>query len=115
MQEEIDKINNFLKNNQWCDFEIIELKGNLRIGGKTSFSDRHDIVITFMDVFFMQILYEWKTDTQTIVFEIPDIQEQRTINLNFDIEQGFQLFKIHAEDIKSPLYVSSKGLLVEFM
>ncbi|WP_143310261.1 hypothetical protein [Chitinophaga vietnamensis] len=114
MKEQLDKINKFLQNHQWCDFEIIDLKGNLRIGGKTGFSNDYDIVITFSDVFFMQILYEWKTDTQAIAFEIPDVQEERTININFGIEQGFQLFKIYAEDIESPLYISSKGISVEF-
>ncbi|MEC5145423.1 hypothetical protein [Chitinophaga sp. 212800010-3] len=114
MQEQIDKINEFLRSHQWCDFEIIDLKGNLRIGGKTGFSNDYDIVITFSNVFFMQMLYEWKTNTKTTAFEIPDIQEERTININFGIEQGFQLFKIYAEDVDGSLYVSSKGISVEF-
>ena len=86
MQEVLNKINDFLKNQSWCDFEIIELKGNLQIGGKTGFYDKYNIIITFIDVFFMQILYEWKTDTKIKSFEIPDIKEQRALNINFGIE-----------------------------
>jgi hypothetical protein len=114
MQQTLDRINDFLKKHQWCDFEIIDLKGNIRIGGKTGFADEYDILITFTEVFFMQILYEWKTDTKVNSFVIPDIEEQRTINMNFDIEEGHQLFKILAEDIDTPMYISSKNIIVEF-
>jgi hypothetical protein len=114
MQQTLDKINDFLKKHQWCDFEIIDLKGNIRIGGKTGFADEYNILITFTEVFFMQILYEWKTDTKVKSFVIPDIEEQRTININFGIEEGHQLFKILAEDIDAPMYISSKNIIVEF-
>lgn len=114
MQQTLDKINAFLLKHQWCDFEIIEMKGKIRIGGKTGFANEYDLVITFTEVFFMQLLYEWKTDTQINSFVIPGMEEQRTININYGIEQGHQLFKIIAEDIEAPMYISSKDIQVEF-
>jgi len=114
-QENINKINSFLSYHKWCDFEIVELKGNLIIGGKTSFENSFDIRIVFEDVFYIQCLYEWKTDTSKDSFLIPDIEEQRNININYSIEQGYQIFKILAEDIDYPLYVSSKSITVELL
>lgn len=113
MQLTIDKINNFLKMHHWCDFEIIEFKGNLKIGGKTSFDDDYDLVIRFENVFFIQCNYEWKTDTELISFTIPNLEERRKINLDFSIEQGYTLFKIIAEDVDKPFYISSVGLSIE--
>lgn len=106
------KINSFLKENNWCDFEIVNLKGNLIVGGKTGFSDKYDILITFEDVYYIQCLYEWKTDTSSDSFFIPDIEEQREINIKYSIEEGFVLFKIVAEDIDNPFYISAKKLSV---
>lgn len=114
MIETIININSFLKKNSWCDFEIIELKGILKIGGKTSFENKYDIIISFEDVFFLQCLQSWRTDTSQESFTIPTIEEQRNVNLKYSIEQGFQLFKIIAEDLESPIYVSSKKIAVDF-
>ncbi|ADV50976.1 hypothetical protein I2486_18315 [Cellulophaga sp. E16_2] len=113
LQTVIDEINSFLKVHSWCDFEIIELKGNLMIGGKTSFEDRYDIIITFEDVFFIQCNYEWKTDTDLTTFSIPDIEERRKVNIDFSIESGYTLFKINAEEINQPFYISSVGIKIK--
>jgi len=119
MENTILQINQFLKKHSWCDFEIInlegyQLKGQLVITGKTGFSD-FDIQITFEEVFFMQCLYEWKTDTTKEAFSIPDIEEQKEINLKYGIETGYYLFRIHAEDIEAPMYISAKNCKFELL
>jgi len=113
MIETIRKINEFLNAHTWCDFNIIDLKGNLKIGGRTSFSEKHDIIITFEDIFYIQCLYEWKTNTANDSFFISDIDEERSINLNYSIEQGYYLLKVEAEDVKHPLYISCKNITFE--
>lgn len=113
IQTTIDKINAFLKSHNWCDFEIIELNGDLRIGGKTSFEDEYDIILKFEDVYFIQCNYEWKTGTELVSFSIPELEERIKVNTSFSIEQGYELFKIVAEDIEVPFYISSSGLVIE--
>jgi hypothetical protein len=113
MEEEIKKINDFIKSNAWCDFNIISLQGNLKIGGKTGFKEKFDIVIVFEDVFFIQCLYNWQTDTNQDSFIIPDVEEQRAINIKYSIEQGNILFKIIPEDVKECIYVSAKNVYIE--
>jgi hypothetical protein len=110
MEKTILQINEFLKEHNWCDFEIISLQRDLLIGGKTGFSEEHDIQITFEDVFFMQCLSEWKTNTLSYAFSIPSIEEQREININFSIIQGNKLFKILAEDLNNAMYISAKNI-----
>jgi len=113
MENKINQINDFLKKHEWCDFNVIDLKGNLKIGGRTGFAEEYDIIITFEDVFYIQCLHEWKTDTKQEAFFMPDITEARTVNFNYSIEQGYHLFKIKAEDIEHPLYISCKNIDVE--
>ncbi len=100
MEKIIKQINVFLSNHHWCDFEIIQLKGNLTIAGRTSFDKKYDIIITFKNIFFVQCLYEWKTDTSTPAFYIPETEEQQIVNENYSIEQGYRLIKILAENVK---------------
>ena len=114
MEKIIAEINEFLKRQTWCDFSIIDLKGNLRVGGRTGFSEKNDIIIIFEDVFYIQCLYEWKTDTSKDAFFIPNKMDEREINLNYSIEYDYYLCKIIAEDISSPMYVSCKNIKIEF-
>lgn len=86
---------------------------NLRIGGKTSFDEKYDIIILFKDVFFLQCNYEWHTSISEKLFFIPGIEESKNININFSIEQGYNLFKIIAEDINNPFYISAKNISIE--
>jgi len=115
MQDIIIQINNFLKKNAWCDFEVIEFKAVLKIGGKTSFENKYDIIIIFEDVYFFQCLTNWKTETNSESFLIPSIVEQRKINIHYQIERGHQLVKILAEDVEGAMYISARKVSVEFL
>ncbi|MCD8043233.1 MAG: hypothetical protein LUH10_09220 [Tannerellaceae bacterium] len=110
MEKIIKQINISLSKHQWCDFEIIQLKGNLIIGGRTSFDKKFDIIITFKNIFFLQCLYEWKTDTSIPAFYIPEADEQHIVNGYYSIEQGYRLIKILAEDIEKPMYIACEKI-----
>lgn len=60
------------------------------------------IQIIFVDVFFIQCLYKWKTDTTKDVFYVPNIDETKKYWLWG--RRGFFLCGILAEDIESPIY-----------
>lgn len=115
MESKIFEINSFLSSHSWCDFEIIELRGNLTIGGKTSFDDKYDIIIKFTDVFFIQCNYQWQSNTKNAVFEIPNQEESRRVNLQFSVEQGYHLFKIIPEDIETAFYISARNISYELL
>ncbi len=114
MNEQIIKsINTFLKSHQWCDFEIMEIKDDLIIGGRTSFDSKPDFKISFKDVFYIQCLANWKTDTSSDSFFIPELSERRDINIKYGIEEGYILFKILPEDLEGPIYLSAKEVVFE--
>lgn len=115
MQKIILQINEFLKKHNWCDFSIIYFDFNLEIGGSTSFSETPDIKIIFEDVFYLQCLYEWKTDTSQDVFFISSIEECKEVNIGYSIEEGYYLFRILAEDIERPMYISARNIKFEIL
>ncbi|MDR2948953.1 MAG: hypothetical protein LBV71_07070 [Prevotella sp.] len=115
MEKIISEINNFLEKQAWCDFNIIEFNGKLKVGGKTSFNNEYDIIIVFEEIFYFQCLFSWQTDTSYKSFLIPEIEEQRDINIKYGIEQGYSLFKIIPEDIEGSMYISAKNIYIEYM
>lgn len=106
----IDSINSYLSRKLWCDFRIIELKGHLVIGGRTNLSNTDDIRIEFIDVSYIQCPYEWKTDTSSASFLIPYPDEQFQVNTAYDIEEGYHLVRILAEDLSGDILISSKNV-----
>lgn len=108
----VENINSLLKNHKWCDFEIIEMKDNLIIGGRTSFNTNPDFTVEFNDVFYIQCLASWKTDTASDAFFIPDLNERRKINIDYGVEEGYTLFKITPEDLGGVIYISAKKILL---
>lgn len=115
IEKTIGEINNYLASKTWCDFSLIELRGNLLIGGKTSFGDFYDIKIIFEEVFYVQCPYEWKIDTKSESFLIPPVEEQFHINTAYEIEQGYHLVKILAEDLTGIIYISCRNVELQLL
>ncbi|NHE58492.1 hypothetical protein [Cyclobacterium plantarum] len=118
MQKVLENINSFIKKNEWCDFEIINLRGHLKIGGKTGFNEanEYDILITYKNVFFIQCLYEWKTEVKLYdkFFSIADENEQCLFNQKYEVIQGNTVFKIIGEYLDCPMYIIAENISVEF-
>ncbi len=111
IKEKLKKINFLISKESWLDMEILEIKGgNLVIACSTDFSYGHCLEIKFIDVFHVNINAEWKTDTSKAVLHMANDEECLAVNQNYQIEQGNILFKITAEDLQVPFYISAKNL-----
>ncbi len=111
LKEKVKKVNEIISEESWLDMELLEMKGgNLVIVCSTDFSYGHSLEIKFENVFHMSINAEWKTDTSKIVLEIVNKEESILINQNYQIEQGNVLFRVIAEDLKVPFYISAKNI-----
>ncbi|MCC9019923.1 hypothetical protein [Flavobacterium lipolyticum] len=105
-----EKINEIINTKPWFDFELIELKNkNAKIIGSTDFSYFHEIEIIIEDIYFVQCLDSWKSDTTSKVLIIPEIECQRDVNILYEIEQGYTLIQFLAEDV-GPIYFSCKDI-----
>ena len=104
------KLKGFIDNTIGVLYSIDKYEnGNLSIMGSTDFSYYHELEIVFEDVFFIQCPTNWSVNTSDNVIVQSDHEEQRKINIDYEIEHGYILFKLIAED-KAPIFISSKNI-----
>ncbi|MBP1177657.1 hypothetical protein JOE49_004909 [Paenibacillus sp. PvR133] len=97
----IQEINNFIKNQDWFDFEVKQYVGNeLVVQGGLSLT-YPDIEIIFRDIFLTSLPMEWKTDTSGTVLTILEGDEEKKINEEFQVEYLHHIFKFTPEDYPS--------------
>lgn len=107
----IEQLNSIISKENWLDMEVQNLSGGvLVVAGSTDFTYGHSLEIEFHDVFYMSLNMEWKTDTSKPVFHNLDYNESLSLNSKFQIEKGFSIVKIIAEDFSEPFYVAAKSL-----
>ena len=114
LSDKIAEINLLISQESWFDFEILNLKGNnLSIIGSIDFNYYHNFELIFEDVFHMSINTEWKSDTSEPVLHLVTENEAIELNKKYQIERGYNLFKIIPEDSKDNFYVAAKGLQID--
>jgi hypothetical protein len=92
-------IDSYVRTLKWLDFEISEYSGGkLVIHGSIDASSTPNISITFNQVFFVSLPFEWKTDTSQQVCGILAGQTARDWNLRYQVEHGFTLYFFKPED-----------------
>jgi hypothetical protein len=93
-------INQYLCSEMWMDFEVTQYTNyELTITGSIDPSSSiHNIEITFQDVSFVSLSFDWKTNTSIPAFELVKGLEEKELNSKFRVEQGNYIFKFLAED-----------------
>lgn len=108
----VDELNQIVSASLWFDFTILSYqKGNLEIGGSIDLLYGYTLKITFTDVFFISMAADWKTDTEKPFLYVLSLSgdEFMQINMLYEIEIGYEVFKIQPEDAK-PYYVAAKSI-----
>ena len=114
INEALAEINDFVKKKLYFDFEVCEYWGNtLKIVGSEDLTYEYQLSIMFHDVFYLQCPRSWQSDTRNDIIVIPEINEQKPINLTYGIERGYTMIKIIAEDV-SPIYISAKEITISY-
>jgi len=115
MEDEILKINAFLNKQNRCGFEVIDFNQDLRIGGRSNVQENYAIIILFQDVYFMDGFHSWQVNTNIDSFSIPSLEEQKNMQMQYSVEEGYVFFKIIPEDIKPEILINAKKLKIEFL
>lgn len=113
---EVDKVNEFLKEQLWMDFEMCNIdRGKLELHGfldeaaddkvKIIFEQPHMVSCNF---FFT---YEGKGNFLTVV----DGKEAFQINKMYGVTQGNIVFKISNVDVEVDMYIIAKNVEVEIL
>ncbi|MDJ1501209.1 hypothetical protein [Xanthocytophaga agilis] len=95
LEQTILEINTFVRKDLWQDFQVSVFEyGSLKIVGGIDLSSNHTIEITFIATSFMEINYEWMTDTSKDMLMLASDEENFYLNARYQIEEGYTLFKI---------------------
>jgi hypothetical protein len=112
VEKEIDKINKYLKNCLWMDFELSYSRGKeVIISGSIDMSQNNYAVdIYFEEPFHISSLFFWHTDTQKTFIELVKGSEKLYMNTKYNIEEGNYIFKIYPENYESFIYIIAKKI-----
>ncbi|MDO1605023.1 hypothetical protein Q2T76_03015 [Lactobacillus sp. YT155] len=104
IKREILKINNYLKECLWMDFEIVRMDGNhILVSGRIdrSYND-FAIDIDFGMPYFVSSLMYWElNDTKPFISLVKGKNEEYFID-KYRVEEGNYIFQINAEDFENP-------------
>lgn len=115
---EILKINNYLKKCLWMDFEFAKMDGgNITVAGRIDTSyDEFAINIEFGNPFYISSVLSWHLDDSKPFIEVIDEDEKQKIYDKYQVEQGYYVFRINAEDFtNSPIIIVSKTIKCEIV
>lgn len=112
LNEEIEKINRYLENCRWMDFEICQLSFiRIEVGGQIDeILNKFAILIFFEQPTFVQCPLLWGLDDSKKFIELASEEEFKEINKKYFIEEGNFLFKINMEDYKEPAYIAARDI-----
>lgn len=113
---EINKINKYLKGQLWMDFEICSMDGaRLEIYGFLDELDNNKMKLVFEQPYMVCcnffFTYEGKKDFISIV----DGKEAFQINKRYGVTQGNTIFKIFNTNIATDMFIIAKGIKVQIM
>ncbi len=105
-EDAVVKINSAVSGNAWFDFSVVEFQaGELTIYGGIDLSYFYQLAIKFSGVQGFHGPFVWKSDTSKSVIDLPSGEELRELNIKYDAEAGYQLFRFKAEDQKTPVII----------
>jgi len=122
INDEINKINSYMKNCLWMDFTLVECYGgSIEMYGAVSqtwnnYKDSYAIKIIFERPFYVSCLLEWTSDNTMPFICLVEGEEECNFNDKLLIERGNYIFKIAVEDFdKSPIYIVAQGVKSEIL
>src|SRR3990167_438403 len=111
----IDSIDKFIRENAWFDFCVSSFSGvDLKIHGGIDLTVSRQLEITFVGVLCYFGTFDWKSDTANTVFDVPAGDELRALNLKYEIEVGYSIFRFTPEYHTNPVIIAAEGISVDF-
>lgn len=112
IKNEISKINRYLKNCLWMDFEICEMSFiKMEVAGRIDRSiNNYAISIEFDQPYLVSGLLNWSLKNSKELIRLANSSEFIEFNKRYRIEQGKYLFKINMEDFDEGVYIAASSV-----
>lgn len=111
VKKEIKKINTYLNNCLWMDFEVCQMSFiKVVLAGRIDQSvNKYAIEIEFEEPYCISSLFSWSIDTDVSFIELATEEETLNMNITYRVEQGNYIFKVNVEDFdKTPIFIAAK-------
>jgi hypothetical protein len=110
LEKLVSRIDEMIRRKSWFDFHVLRFDGKkLIVAGGTDLMYYHSLEVIFEQVFFVSgIFQEWRSDTSSKVFFIPDNIVE--LNLRYGIEPEYQLFAFKLQEQSEYFLVAAKAL-----
>ena len=112
IKNEISKINSYLKNCLWMDFEICEMSFiKIEVAGRIDRSiNDFAISIEFNQPYLVSGLLTWGLENSKEFIRLAKPSEFIQFNKRYKIEQGKYLFRINMENCDEGIYIAASGV-----
>jgi len=114
MERKIKEINNIVKSQLWFEFEIIKNSSKLlKVRGGLDIFDidsPYELIIEFYDVFYIESLMTWQTNTSKNFLRLIKGNEAYKINKEIQVEQGYLIFEFLADDYDKGFIIIAKNI-----
>jgi hypothetical protein len=118
VNNEINKINNYLSKCLWMDFEFCRMNASQVImsGSIDQSYAEYAINICFEQPHFISSLFLWQTDTSKPFIQLVTYEDENELNAKYQVEQGNYIFKVNVENFESPpIFIAAKKITCEIL
>ncbi len=113
---EIDKINEFLKEQLWMDFEMCNInRGELELHGFLDEAEDDKVKIIFEQPHMVSCNFFFTYEGNGIFISTVDGEEAYKINKMYGVTQGNIIFKITNINVETDMIIIAKNLEVQII
>ena len=106
----VNEIDAIIRSNPFFDLYVYSYDTDkLIIAGSQDLTYYHTLEIIFEDVLFVSGKFtKLSTDKKSPIISMPE--NSKFLNIKYEIEQGYNLFRISVEDLKNNFFVAAKSI-----
>ena len=110
----LDKINNYLRENLWMDFEVVKIGMNaLELHGYADEACDDEIIIRFKSVHMVSLVTHFSYLGEKNFISLITGDKARTININYDVPVGNNIFSLSNTNIASDMIIVATDIEME--
>ncbi|MBD5463889.1 MAG: hypothetical protein HDR24_12690 [Lachnospiraceae bacterium] len=115
-RNEIDKVNDFLKDQLWMDFEMCNInRGKLELHGFLDEAEDDKIIIIFEQPYMVSCNFFFTYEGKGNFLSIVEGKEAFQINKMYGVTQGNNVFKITNINVETDMIIIAKKVEVQII
>lgn len=112
----IEKINEYLKEQLWMDFEMCNMnRGKLELHGFLDEGDDDNIKITFEQPYLVNCNFFFTYEGKESFISMVDGEDAFQINKRYGVTQGNFIYKFTNTNIAADMFIVAKGIEFQIM